>query len=341
MPSNIRSKPIYGTITDSAGNITRDSNVSVKLLTPTEVVEVDSTRTNDNGEFTTKPLPNGKYAIYCSGLLNQITDVISVPSVIPCYKPNEDNIPGLSLFSFEQLRYSGDINDYKVPLQIEDESVDVVTFGSSFPIHQMSDLSDKKLKDWIPDMYNALYLNEESKLTYTRFDVEYYIPVTSEENIHKRVRWSGVPAIRYRDDLKLVVVLDYYALTVSMPKISSNTGGRYTYISTSNSMSVEIPPNKSIMNGDIVKLTINSAGDVWYGIVIEALGSTGTILLTEWKAKRDENYSNIASGNSYISYDVFDGMYSGMNNISGKANERFSIVENVEAQNIEGFKYKY
>ena len=61
MASNLRSKPLTGHITDSSGNVIRNTSIIIK---DTYGNTVDTIPTNDEGYFVSSPLPNGVYNIF-------------------------------------------------------------------------------------------------------------------------------------------------------------------------------------------------------------------------------------------------------------------------------------
>ena len=69
MASNIRAKSIEGYVTDSAGNIIRNSQIIIKQSTPSDSFNIDTVSSDDSGYFASRPIQSGTYEIYESGIL--------------------------------------------------------------------------------------------------------------------------------------------------------------------------------------------------------------------------------------------------------------------------------
>ena len=67
------------------------------------------------------------------------------------------------------------------------------------------------------------------------------------------------------------------------------------------------------------------------------------ITLIEWKAKAKENdESGIESaGTTHSGLDFYDGMFRGQDTLTADVNERYTVVENTYAQDIEGELFEY
>ena len=87
MSSNLRSKPIEGHVTDSAGNVLRNSQIIIKQATPSGSITMGSVQSDDDGYFQSKPLPNGLYDIYESGIVISRIVHTADRNSIQCFKP--------------------------------------------------------------------------------------------------------------------------------------------------------------------------------------------------------------------------------------------------------------
>ena len=64
MGSNLKSRPIEGYITDSAGHVLRNVDVLIKEeISKTESTLIDSVKSGDDGYFISDPIKNGIYEI--------------------------------------------------------------------------------------------------------------------------------------------------------------------------------------------------------------------------------------------------------------------------------------
>jgi len=342
MASNLRSKPITGHVTDGAGNVIRNSSITIKSFTPISEIVVDTTITNDDGLFVSAPLPTGSYAIFDSGVL--ISNILHTADAdsIPALEANSVNV-GSKTLAFRALIDNGDINDYKVYVQLEDPSINISRYGSTYPLFDR-DIKDHGV-DWYGDLASFHDLTVDSRITTTRFDIEYYNPLTKTSKTYKRVRWAGVPAIKYSRDSRLVLPLDYYSIIPTNPKyykteVDAVTSEDNSYV-TINSSTMDAG---ATIVGDIIKLEWTNNNDEeleWYGINVEE--SLNSIKLVEWKSSlNSENIKPVVNDikDSFKVY-IYDGMTQGMSNLGGSTNEKISIVENVSAQNSLTELYNY
>ena len=363
MISNLRARPIEGHITDSAGNVLRNAQIVIKSSTPTGVNVIDYATSDDNGYFKSSPVPNGSYDIYESGIrVSKLIHNVDQDS-IQAFKAHADNYNTSIIESFSSLiDYDAvpavDINDFKMFLQIEADDIDIANYGNTFPLYDL-DLTQLQLS--IPSYYNLQQyfgFETESRITTPRFDIEYYAPLTSVSQTYKRIRWSGVPAIRYYEDSKLIIPLDYYSIIANLPKThqpsgASFTAGTVTYASgyTDNLLTI----NKSgvgdsdyddfyssVFNGDIVRVYLESLG-YWYGIVVDKVSTNNTIIMKKWLTSRSEYASAVPNtlGGNAVKLDAYDGIFQGIINIDEDTNDLFTVVENISVQNGASESYTY
>lgn len=346
MASNLRSKSIQGYITDSAGNILRNASIVIKTANPTTgSIIVDSIKSDDNGYFISNPIPDGTYDIYESGIRIVRTYHVADKSKIQCYKPVKGtSFPQDNLMPFETLAADKSLNDFKRYLQIEPDFIDVFQFGSTFPIYNL-DISS------IVDTSNALYnigkffgFGPNSRITTTRFDIEYYVPLTSLNTQYKRIRFAGVPGLKFFEHSKLLVPIDYYSLVASLPKfyiynalnITATEGVDVDVVvldGGGNSEYANMLPFVSV--GDIIELKFTSSS--WYGIV--CLISDETITLVKWKSSRFTSTTNPFQTIEKVY--LYDGIFQNIDSVDETNNERFTVVENTYAQNLGSELYTY
>lgn len=380
MPTNMRSKPIEGHITDSAGNVIRNSVITVKSSTPLGDIVVDTVTSDGTGYFITQPLPNGTYALHESGVV--VSRVHHKPDItIQCYKPHPYNYPASNVNPFDYLLGSGKLQRFVYYLQIEPEELDISIGGSSFPMYNypvgnMVLSSIYASTDRANDMYHMKEFhafNAETRITTARFDVEYFTPLTGLSRSYKRVRWAGVPGIRFKEDSKIVVPLDFMSIVPSLPKAISKNGGDFTvyvgighafnpdvYVKSvdgvSPSVTITLDTNGTIADydaiknglvlGDIVHLGYLRPTDPfgfapldWYG-VYEGLDQNGNVILREWMTS-NKVIQTMIDRSGIVGMSVFDGMFAGISNINELANRRFSVIENVFAQDSSVEMYSY
>lgn len=369
MFSNLRSIPIEGHITDSAGNVLRNVQVIIKQHTPRGSIVVDTVSSDDSGYFITNPMPNGTYDIYESGI--KLAKIIhdNGNSNFQCYQANLDNYNQSTIGNFLELAGKYELNSYKAFLQLEPQNLNVAQFGNSFPIYDR-DIHDNPEAD-IGSHTNELYniakffsLTDNSRITISRFDVEYFLPLVSTSNIYKRIKWAGVPGIRFYKDSKLVIPLDYYSIVANNAKYISPYSGSYPPEEISvdidnenNSISLTDTVTdgrftelaKKLFVGDILKLKFKDPESLevvyWYGIVAKvAYSSTSTVYLERWRSSRFYTTSQESLvGKKVEKIQTFDGMFSNIMEIGQDANlnQLFTVTENFYAQNQENELYNY
>jgi len=347
MSSNLRSKSIQGYVTDSAGNILRNASIVIKTSNPTTgSIVIDSVKSDDNGYFISNPIPNGTYDIYESGIRILRIDHSPDQLKIQCYKPRTDgeNYPKSVINDFTSLAGDMRLNEFKTFLQIEPDFVDVFQLGSSFPIYDMDITAFEDYNDALGRMSKFFELSSISRITTTRFDVEYYSPLTSLNSQYKRIRFAGVPGIKYFDHSKLLVPIDYYSLVASLPKFNTNNvGGVYYTIGTSpDTVSLDAPSDDAVWLailtklsiGDIIELKFTSSS--WYGIVCKI---DDVISLVKWGSSRFQSTTDLTQ--ALLGITVYDGIFQSINLVDETNNERFSVVENVYAQDLGSELYQY
>jgi len=363
MASNLRAKPIEGHITDSAGNILRNSRIVVKQVTPQASYPVDSVNSDDSGYFKTKPIPNGSYDIYESGII--VAKTIHNPDngAIQVFKAHQDNINIEDLENFDTVAADNRLSNFKAFIQIESPEVNIEQYGNLFPIYDVDIASNQAgfdeddNDDELWNMAQFLGLSSESRITTTRFDVEYFSPLTAVSQNYHRIRWAGVPAIRYSSDSKLVIPLDYFSIVPNLPKRVSPNSGEFTltevifsYVDT-DSYTITATTNaefnsmlKQMKKGDILKcfLELDEERYTFYGVVTDytITATGGSVQLEKFRSSR------FTSSDLLLDYNVlkiysYDGMFRSISEINEDVNERFTVTENNYAQNSDVELYNY
>jgi len=354
MISNIRSKSIEGHITDSAGNILRNAQVIIQQPAPSGPVVIDTVISDDDGYFKSKPIPSGVYDVYESSVKVSRINHYADPLSIQCFKASGDNYNFLNLNNFSTLASSGSLNTYKSYIQIESDFIDILQYGNTYPIYNV----DISLNPQLLSMSAFYGLTAKSRITTTRFDVEYYSPLTINSNVYKRIRWSGMPAIRFNNDTKLVIPLDYKSLVPSLPKqiveapmapTLSSEGGRMQMSEADGSTVAARTFLNKLSVGSVLKLSIKSISSNvsvdWYGILNNVDRTLGawTISLEKWLSSRITSSTTIpSSSNGYtVTMYEFDGPFQGMSEITEEVGSRFTVTENTSAQNsmVESYNY--
>jgi len=356
MISNLRSRPIQGYVTDSAGNIIRNTNIVVYRGSPDGLVAVDRAQSDDEGYFVSSPLQNGVYDIFESGVRTSRIIHNADQNDIQAFKASEDNYFGSETAPFSVLTAAKTLNEYVYYIQIEPEDISVDVYGNMFPIYN-KDLSIVTIG--VDDMFylkNFFSLRPDSRITISRFDIEYFLPLTATQSSYRRIKWAGVPGIRFKADSKIVIPLDYYSIVANNPFKTSTNGDAFpsgevtisaasgadpnTLVtvlgSSSNASYVDVYNTTGI--GDIVKLTTSTK--TWYGIVVSK--SLYSMILEKWKSSRF-----VKAGDTPIVTDIverintYHGMFQGLASMSSTVSDYFTVVENLYQQTGSNELYNY
>lgn len=370
MPSNLRAKPIQGHLTDSAGNVIRNSLVTVKIMTPSGAQVVATAKANDDGYFITSPLTSGSYFIYESGILVSQIIHTAAPETIQPFKASVDNYLSVQVKSFNSLLSTNELAKFKMFIQIESDDIETVLYGNSFQIYDVAiDYSGALVPESFSDLYELakfFQLSSSSRITTTRFDVEYFAPITAVEKAYKRIRWAGVPAIRFKETSKLVIPIDYFSLVPGLPKKVSHNGIVFDNIPGDYVKVVEISETHMVIQatsvdneyfseiyssmayGDIARIVTHLdtnplTSRTWYGILSDRPDPNTDLKLyfellpsSRFVSAEDINTNHLVDTISH-----FDGMFSGLQSMDSLIPERFTVVENVYAQDGSRELYNY
>jgi hypothetical protein len=354
MPSNIRSKPIEGSVSDSAGNVLRNSTIVIKEVTPFGSNVIDTIPSNDDGYFKSRPIPPGSYDIYESGV--RISRHIHQPGSehIQVFKSSESAV---TIYPFQDLIDNDDINLFRHFIQIESDDVDVEVYGNTFQLYKPKfvDTYTLPIDNNYKNLYDFFKMASGSCITTTRFDIELYYPLTSAASTYKRIRWAGVPALKMSGNSKLILPLDYYSIVANLPKLYANESG--APLGTSEAEISNVTDGRvtidgdgdfisKFMNritvGDIVRFFFTDGTEVveWYGIYISKNAGNDVFTFDKWKSSRF--VSGTPANSMYaVTAQAFDGMFPGIVSINETANELFTVTENNYAQNLGGELYTY
>lgn len=336
MATNLRSRPIEGYITDSAGSVLRNVDVVIKEDAPfSGSIVIASAKSDDDGYFITTPIRNGVYDIYESGVRIIRQYHSTNPTLIQCYKPNSNNIPTdiVPFVNFVGASAAGDINDYRYYLQIEPETIDVSSYGHTFPLWETNSIIGTDFEN-IGEIHSGF--GASSKLTHSRFDVEFIIADS------KRIRWSGVPGVSFGDEQKIVLPLDYMSITPNHHHYyEAGIAGSISNITADNyEVTLSTAAVTAIAEGDIVKLTMNDSPVpfIFYGIVYRKFSST-VVYVTKWKSTN--GMSNDLVSTTVDKCHVYNGFSANIESLNETVKERFSVQENLYAQNSITELYSY
>jgi hypothetical protein len=374
MSSNLRAGALEGFICDSAGNIIRNANIVIRDNAPGGSNIVASTNSDDSGYFITTPLKNGTYDIYESGVKTSRTLHLPQGLNIQSWTATPDNVPSnLPVFTQMDETNENDINKFRYYIQIENDNIDIKQLDHLFPIYNFP--INVLSSDW----YNfSIFhgLNQDSRITSTRFDIEYYNPLLTVSDIYRRLRWVGIPAINFTAGSKLVLPLDYYSMCFN--RINSNSiftnNIKYQvkqelevvtiYDESDNDMAFKNLAD-SIVVGDVVKLTFYPSttttttttpapsASIFYGIFVK---ETAKYLSPEelqvhrslmFKKLKNSNYQSTPietlseQSGMYIIATKYDGFFNGISNIGSSVNEKFTVIENIYAQDVANELYNY
>jgi hypothetical protein len=351
MATNLRSRPIEGYITDNAGNVLRNTDVIIKEDSPSASYLVDTARSDDDGYFITKPIKNGLYDVYESGIRIYRIYHSTQPTSLQCYAPGVNNIPtGLPQFAdyVNAAIPTLDINNFRTYIQIEPETLDIPLYGHQFPIWNIDPTVD--LVGHPFEHLNAIHpeitTSNESKLTHTRFDIEFFLPLFSQNPVHRRIRWAGVPGIMIYKDAKLVLPLDYYSMIPNHVSAYTNTNITWNVYNADNSL-IEINGVSNtfydaVSVGNILEVKFTSVTPVyraWFILYYKA--STGSKLYGRlWKSANTSHTIQGITDLSDIVYTAgnvtkitsYQGVFSGIQNITQSTSEYFTVTENNYAQ---------
>jgi hypothetical protein len=362
MPTNLRSRPIEGYITDNAGNILRNTDVVIKEDTPNGAVVIDTARSDDDGYFISRPIKNGVYDIYESGVRVLRQYHSANPTLIQCYNPGVNNIPtGSRPFNdyVGSANVAYDINQYRSYIQVEPESIDISSYGHMFPLWNIDpqvDLSGHPFRN-ITTIHPEIATSNESRLTHTRFDVEFFAPLYAENSTHRKIRWSGIPGVTFYSDSRIVLPLDYYSIVSNhyLHQFTTTQTTTWSVYAGDQERIVINLPNESVeafyddmVNGDILELQLTGGLKFWCIVYHKQSDSTSGRSATVWgRMWKSSNTGLTAQGTPDLSYikarvpdqnilgiKLFQGMFSGMSNLTNSVGEFFTVQENQFAQNF-------
>jgi hypothetical protein len=302
------------------------------------------------------------YDAYESGV--KISRIIHSPdnSKIQCFQAHKDNFDLSKIKDFTASATAYELNKYYGFIQLESQLIDIYQYGNLFPIYDKDISVDPNLDDFNEPYSLASFFNfsADSRITTTRFDIEYFSPLTIASNTYKRIRWAGVPAIKFYKDSRLIIPLDYYSIVANHPKAitpaETNLDPNLIFIVGDSGHIIISEENEGeLLNfsylvaiGDIVKINATNGITtmIFYGIIDSISSGTDnkTITLEPWNSSRFLSSVSIGSIpiNSYVTrLFAFDGMFSNIMDINEDINQRFSVVENISAQNNQSELYNY
>ena len=325
MPLNLRSKSFEMYMVDNAGNVLRNVPIDIKKNNGYSNIIVYSGRTDGSGKFTSCPLPSGIYQIFESnnfiGFINHFHD-----NNIQAFSPSEYNIVKNSYCNFNlNIGASNNLNNFRWFLQIEPENILIVYNGSSYPLYE------KELQgEEYDNISNFFSMTSESRITTTRFDIEYCLQKTYLNSLSKKIRWAGVPGIRFKNDTCIVVPLDYYSFVPKFYKLKIATNAFFNF----DDEIINVVDSTGINVGDIIKIVTADTIPKFYYKIVQEISPTGDTVDIYTKKWLSSNFlSNPLGGLSEgITLYVYDGLFGNLTSIVDPTNF-FSITENNFAQN--------
>ena len=362
MSINLRGRQIEGIVTDAAGNIVPNAAIVIKQECPTGTFTVDVATTGGDGYFVSQPLKNGVYDLYESGTRLERVYHSAQPTQLAVYAPYNSNVPSAlpTFASYLGIQptagVTANINSFITYLQLEPESIDVPGYGNTFPIWNANPVDNTNIMSGhpfvnMPQIHPGLSAN--SNLTLTRFDVEYFQPLVRNINSYRKIRWSGIPGIRFSQSSKIVLGLDYYGIVPRAKYFRQpQVGTSITAAVSADPSTLRLTVNSTtfaafltnVKYGDIVRVKFAN-GKMFWGIYYVNITagtdpSTTALGLRWWKSSNNSHsVQGVVSASSIAVYTVVDvtvyqGMYQGIENLNESVGERFFVVENMQAQDL-------
>jgi len=218
-----KTKPITGHLVDSAGNTLPGISVEVRMVTPSGSIVVDSLVVNGNGYFVTKPLPDGDYNFYHSGVF-VTSRQHRLSGTIPVYASQEEYIDSSIIKEFSVYADEQKASEFKVMLQIdENEPTHILATPNAVqgitPPNEIT-AGFEWLKGDLSYAASFFQLGSEGKFTTSRYNIEYFFESQSSSRKIRSVQWSGVPGIKYTDDSPILLPIDYFSWITRVPYAS-------------------------------------------------------------------------------------------------------------------------
>jgi len=336
--ANLRSRPIESTVVDYQGNIITGADVVIKRNTPQGSVVADTQKSDETGYFKTIPLPNGKYDLFYqnryTGSILHFHDIS-----IPCYTPTNDNYKPKP--PFEVLKEQEKLSDYAFFLQIE--NVDVASDGNSYPIYNFDPIEFDGHLAHLADFFS---LDSVSRLTLTRFDIEFYIPITSENKTTRTSRFQAVPGIRFFSESQIVVPIDYHSLVLKHPMYKFEYETATVSASTpTNSKMVINCAGDALLNvakvtniGDVYQVSNVGNGPTYFYIgIVTNISADGKTITLERLTTRN-GASSIPDNTEVDKIQVWHGLRSIANS---SPFDNFTVFENLQFQDFGYESYSY
>ena len=220
MDIKYRSAPLEGYITDSAGNVLRNTTIRIKEEHPGGLVtDVESVKTDNNGYFITSPLKKGLYSVFDGGVrLSEKYHNHQFLFDIPAFAPNSKSAPSV----LTSIPAASTVVD-TLFLQIEPDDRDVDQYDhvfETFDMRSSNTPSGFQAFTGMPTNYFASGTDTARLITNRRFDVIYNDEITGAY-----VQWLGVPAIIYDNaqNSQLILPLDQYSQFPKRLKVMTKT----------------------------------------------------------------------------------------------------------------------
>jgi hypothetical protein len=236
---------------------------------------------------------------------------------------------------------------------MEPESIDVVRYGNMFPLWNADPVAD--LSGHPFELMKNIHtgLAAASALTHTRFDVEYFDPLVRDNTSHRRIRWAGIPGIKFSNSSKIVLGLDYYGIIPKSRQSELTVGGSVVVDATrtyAHTLKLDFTTSYAATDtfygtvgvGDIVKVTLANSKIFWgiFYYAETAITDHKYMELRMWLSSNNtHDLQGIADVDSLGALTVsklesYQGPFPGIETLNQSVSERFFVVENVSAQNL-------
>lgn len=350
--NNNRKKDFSGVITDSAGNVISNTVVTVNRITPQGAYQITKAVTDEDGKFTTIPLPPGKYQFYESNI-NLQEAYIDVFDYVPCYKAKSDIITlKTDGKSFIQEASKAQLLEFYTFIQIEDASVNTRN-GNLFPLDSLNISQLSNIDSWYEDFSLFFSMEDSDQITVSRFDIEFH----SDNSILGTITWSGLPGVKFNNFDNIYLPLDYKSMRFNSPKsalfendnktlasisisVVSN-GPADNYISVSSNIDNIETFYNSISIGDVLK--INDNGTDYYYILHkkEFVSGDYRFYLEELDNSNYSTQSVNSLGTSNIKLISYQGLFNNMVSSENMVAQNFTVFENHYFKFNNGEIYNY
>lgn len=355
---NLRSKPISGYVTDSAGNVVRSTKIVVKQVTGSSQYRVVATaKTESSGWFETVPLKPGVYDIFESGVMVMRVIHNFDNGGIPCFKPSAKSLaPTLSLSVYgvdDETPRAANINDYMLAIQIEGDDTDSANSGHCYPMYSGIAL----------DYFNSNHSSMQSptSVTASKFNAEYFYP-NVKTTTYRYATWRGVHGACYGRQTKadapavspIVLPLTYDSLCINpdMPAAVLSL----LAVTSDDVLNIDADDRRAwfaldrfqgptsiqtliafgaVGKGDMVRVYDNDTEQEYWGIIFNSPtylgdGSTydGYVWIEMWN-KQHPDADSFPAGVVDATISIYHGFSPSMETVDDSTSDRYTVFEDM------------